>query len=707
MAEDNKKLSDQLNTGANGLRNSKNAVQMGKSAYKSSKKAAKGVISIGKKAGIKVLVYFLIAMFLISAITQGSSILQMNDTFGISPLGDSSFTPNELNEEAVWDKSAAQKRSLTMIDTISEVTADDYQDILDGIESYCKEHDYDVELSLNSIVTVGLSPGDIYYSENENNSVDKNESEKDDETTADNKPSDDGKAPSQVEEGEETDGKVIQSFDLSSLSEANRTTMTYEEFFRRENGMSDWSKGSFQRKFKDANNWRVDDFGLLRSTEESQEDFLIALGSYFGTEGNRYRITFRNGKSYTFLKFDEKADKDTSTGIPGVAHGVDSSVIEFLVDSYGKYNKLHPSMKKGNIINHPLNLFGGGIESIELIEGTVSVDSSYNMSTMSPRILSAYSVSMDNLFYTKRGSQLFNEDGENVTEVNSAITSDYWGSEIRKATLSKDSNKELKKKLKQYAKDHHFFQVNYEKAKSVQEVEVTIPGGYTTAEIDKMLEENENLYEKEVDGVRKIYQKKTITYCIPTITSLDVNSMAEKIFDIDPDEEYINDKDITNREAIDNITTQTSALLFDTVPDGSYIVTDPENTGIFRNPLQVGTYRITQHFGNNGHRGIDLGTGIFANTAPAVYAADGGIVEIADNHTAHSSYGNCVVINHGNGFKTLYAHLSSISVTAGQKVGKGQAIGNVGSTGNSTGPHLHFEITKNGTLQNPESYITF
>ena len=83
-------------------------------------------------------------------------------------------------------------------------------------------------------------------------------------------------------------------------------------------------------------------------------------------------------------------------------------------------------------------------------------------------------------------------------------------------------------------------------------------------------------------------------------------------------------------------------------------------------------------------------------------AADGGTVTIAG---VNGGYGNCVMIDHGNGYYTLYGHMSSIAVSVGQSVSKGATIGYVGSTGVSTGPHLHFGISYAGTYVNPLAYI--
>ena len=92
-----------------------------------------------------------------------------------------------------------------------------------------------------------------------------------------------------------------------------------------------------------------------------------------------------------------------------------------------------------------------------------------------------------------------------------------------------------------------------------------------------------------------------------------------------------------------------------------------------------------------GHRGAD----ICAPYGTSILAADSGSVVAAGWHW---SYGNYVEIDHGNGYRTLYAHMSSISVTQGQAVSQGQEIGKVGSTGNSTGNHCHFEVYSGGTL---------
>lgn len=111
-------------------------------------------------------------------------------------------------------------------------------------------------------------------------------------------------------------------------------------------------------------------------------------------------------------------------------------------------------------------------------------------------------------------------------------------------------------------------------------------------------------------------------------------------------------------------------------------------------------YRIHPILGyERFHAGIDIG----AKAGDTIAASDGGTVAVAEYS---DSYGNYVLINHGNGYTTLYAHMCSIAVEAGQTVEQGETLGYVGSTGWSTGPHLHFEIRYNDEKTDPEAYFT-
>jgi murein DD-endopeptidase MepM/ murein hydrolase activator NlpD len=97
------------------------------------------------------------------------------------------------------------------------------------------------------------------------------------------------------------------------------------------------------------------------------------------------------------------------------------------------------------------------------------------------------------------------------------------------------------------------------------------------------------------------------------------------------------------------------------------------------------------------HYGMDF----TASTGTDVFATGIGIVKSASRETG---YGNTVVIDHGFGYETYYAHLSRLNVQVGQKVNRGDVIGFVGSTGTSTAPHLHYEVSKNGQKVNPQNY---
>jgi murein DD-endopeptidase MepM/ murein hydrolase activator NlpD len=99
------------------------------------------------------------------------------------------------------------------------------------------------------------------------------------------------------------------------------------------------------------------------------------------------------------------------------------------------------------------------------------------------------------------------------------------------------------------------------------------------------------------------------------------------------------------------------------------------------------------------HRGVDFS----APYGVAIYAANAGTVVYSG---WEQGYGKLVIIDHGNGVRTKYAHCSKLNVSVGDWIEKGERIARVGSTGHSTGPHLHFEVVVNGQTRNPLNYLT-
>ncbi len=121
------------------------------------------------------------------------------------------------------------------------------------------------------------------------------------------------------------------------------------------------------------------------------------------------------------------------------------------------------------------------------------------------------------------------------------------------------------------------------------------------------------------------------------------------------------------------------------------------STGIFKQPTSG---RRTDYFGARGgsHKGIDIA----APAGTPIYAADGGVVKLAG---WSGNYGNLVIIDHENGFQTYYGHNSKLYVSAGERVYQGQLIAGMGTTGDSTGNHCHFEVRINGVPVNPDKYL--
>lgn len=724
-----------------------------------------------------ILTFFGICLF-VAILVGGTSGYEMDKTWGLHPLGqESTYTASEETKEANEDKSKAQEQSLEMLEIVNKATSDKYDEVLENVKAKAKKEGIDENEAINNVTTQSLGYNDIEGTDAKvEGSFDSSAVDSDDnkDTTVQDK------------EDSDTKGKVIQNFDLSMATNKNLTFATYENYFRKNNGTWGWAEGTFQGKYAGntaiyaspsagaAARWmmnddtlEVDKYGYIK--DKKTGDFLIAMGSYFGKVGNRYRITFKNGASYTFLKFDEKADKDTDS--QGFAHGSDGSVIEFLVDQKGKENKLHSSVSRsGNAMKRPDNIFSGGIVKIELIEGEVDTTSAGDDSVFGSKILAAFSVKYNNKFFAWKNDSIVIDDEGNEIEFDEddkkpqGPAAGYvpGASSVQDSVAYKmlhDPEGQLKDDLKE-ADWELFYSVEYEvvtvKAEpqkiskeeydnlvSLQqsyeekrEANDAATGFYEEGEIQEITQEEKDAYSLTLSTVGGEYYKtapdkkmlKTV------VTPHNIDSIALEVFNLDPDAEYYNEKrekdedgnyigtKITNQKVVDSMAQETRAVLFD--DNGTGEIGDGVLRGDYMLPLAPGSYRISQEFGsypNNGyndergHTGIDLAV----PQGSTVYAANGGTVIFSGKDNLG---GRVVKIKHPDGATTWYYHLSQSLVKAGQKVSKGQVIGKSGGqpgtdgAGMSTGAHLHFEYHAPGgngaayddpKLSNPRNIIAF
>ena len=149
-----------------------------------------------------------------------------------------------------------------------------------------------------------------------------------------------------------------------------------------------------------------------------------------------------------------------------------------------------------------------------------------------------------------------------------------------------------------------------------------------------------------------------------------------------------------NHKAINiNVNSKTKVINKKNINVNNFVLKKPVKGGITTSGFGDTISRTASH---NGHDWA-------VNTGTKVRAAAEGVVELA---YFSESYGYNILINHNNGFKTRYAHLSEVKVSKGEKVEQSQVIALSGSTGFSTGPHLHFEVVKDGKRVNPIEYVS-
>ncbi|KGR79858.1 M23 family metallopeptidase [Ureibacillus manganicus] len=219
-----------------------------------------------------------------------------------------------------------------------------------------------------------------------------------------------------------------------------------------------------------------------------------------------------------------------------------------------------------------------------------------------------------------------------------------------------------------------------------QEINVTVLKPLVNVQVvqEKLLNENIN-YEKIVEEDSTMYKGETV------IKQQGADGEKQTSYLITAVNGKVTEKSVTKEVVLKEPIKQVVRV-------GTKVISS-RGTGDFSWPA-VGGY-ISSSMGSRWgsyHRGIDI-------AGPSNYnikASDNGVVTAAG---WDGSYGYRIIINHNNGYKTIYAHLSKINVKVGQIVPKGSVIGIMGSTGNSTGTHLHFEIHKNGSVVNPLSYF--
>lgn len=229
---------------------------------------------------------------------------------------------------------------------------------------------------------------------------------------------------------------------------------------------------------------------------------------------------------------------------------------------------------------------------------------------------------------------------------------------------------------------------------------------YYDKEVNRLAEELEFLRERDINTYRVIYEADPIPNSIwnagtggSKLKAFSKDySTGQLMGEVDTKIESLKRKMVWQSKSYDEIAhlIQNKEDMLASIP----AIQPVANTDLKRMASGFG-YRIHPVYKvKKFHQGMDF----TAETGTEIYATGKGIVEMANY--SNGGYGNRVKIDHGYGYKTLYAHMSAIAVKQGEEVVRGQVIGYVGNTGTSVGPHLHYEVIKNGEKINP-SYFYF
>ena len=213
-----------------------------------------------------------------------------------------------------------------------------------------------------------------------------------------------------------------------------------------------------------------------------------------------------------------------------------------------------------------------------------------------------------------------------------------------------------------------------------------------------------------VCSVQTYVQKITLQYESKTVYTDALRDGVKKVLSKGYNGEG---KQIYQVVSVDGIQSEKNVVSLDviTAPTAEVVQVGTRSNG--KNVASLGTLqkpydgRITSYVGprwGRTHNGIDIIAHEGACYGDPAFAAGDGVVVKAERY---GGYGNCVIVDHGNGIQTLYAHFSKISVKVGDVVKAGDEVGKIGSTGNSTGPHLHFEVRVDGEIVNPLIFVDY
>ncbi len=404
----------------------------------------------------------------------------------------------------------------------------------------------------------------------------------------------------------------------------------------------------------------------IDSGASGSEDTLIPNPTYKIT---RVKLNQLSDADAISDKLIETSDSKLTNACGVYIDGEFICAIKNETDARSVFNSiLQQAQEKFNVDTDNENSFADFVEDVEFVQGLYSDDES---------IMWEASALLDVLQNQKKSEAVYYTVQDGDTPSGIADNFDISLSELM--ALNPDVDFKVFKTGEELTISAEVSFVRVEIIK-VEEKNVSIPYETEKVESSSLFRGDKRVIRKGVNGTDKV------TYLVTYVDGVQTESQEIGRVTLS--------KPINEKVQVGTKSTTASGGNYEVVSKGKFVW-----------PVS-GVYNVTSHYGQRWgrmHKGIDIANG---NTSgKLILAADSGTVELVK--ISNQGYGNQVVINHGNGVKTRYAHMldGSISVSVGQKVSRGQAIGRVGNTGNSTGPHLHFEVIVNGNTVDPYPYI--